>query len=644
MESFLQTHSTQHEALNLPESLLAPLFQQLQTLFPSDDGTMIDHEQQLLRHTSSKHLAATIQNTEYGALFVIPHILRWDIRDHKGMYEELQKLSDSALRLLFGALSEQVWKQETTTIRDITQQTDRVSLIESILQPATWSRVILYRSHDQRVMAALPAPPYFAQQADPSQEPDLTGPFPYQYHLQDGSVIDMSLVYISPDVSNESKPTLDLVPSFTCPTPLARYVRYAALLSETNMSIKEAVVAVKLVHAEFTRKYHLRRQEVLEHEPDNQRKLPTDELPASDCLKVYTDTNDPMELAHAEAGLDPSKYELIGNFQQADIIFSYQSVFAAQSVIQQFLQTTPRTVFINQFPYEGAFVQKDHLARELLNQHGLPRPSWAMETYDLDVQLDVFVGAALLAQERQEDPIWIVKPASGTQSKGILITKSVAHILKLVDAGIHSWVVQRYIKQPVCYQGRKLDCRCIVMLRDAEYKPQIYMHKRVYFRIANKVHSIDSVFDLLDQESVLTANHLLSDEHRSSGNPLQTLPVDFKTIAVLEEQYACFDWEGDVLPKIQTMVRELFNGMTRGFPGMAQGKHRSRAAYGLDMMFEIQEDESIEVKLTEVTFCPANNAICDAYERDDEVYRTYNTDVFDCLFRGVCSERIVELH
>jgi hypothetical protein len=39
-------------------------------------------------------------------------------------------------------------------------------------------------------------------------------------------------------------------------------------------------------------------------------------------------------------------------------------------------------------------------------------------------------------------------------------------------------------------------------------------------------------------------------------------------------------------------------------------------------------------------FFAIDNAICDGYERDEELYKSYNTEVFDCLFRSVVSENI----
>jgi hypothetical protein len=401
--------------------------------------------------------------------------------------------------------------------------------------------------------------------------------------------------------------------------------------------------------------------------------------------KVYTDSNDPMGLGHPEAGLSKERFVLTDNPDEADIIYSYRSLFAP-GTLKELLDRRPE-IFMNQFPYEGAIVQKDHLGREILKQHGLPRPNWALETYDLDVQLAEFVGAHLLAIQRNSDenensqpPRWIVKPAGGTQSKGHVVTQSSAHISRLIDAGGGSRVAQRYIvsthrfgclvkrvfigpdelilgweretdrrapflcfqDNPVCYDGRKVDCRCIVMMTSAypPGKPTLFMHKRVYFRIAGKKHSVEKPSDMMNEESVLTAMHLLAVD---DSNELIKLPLDYKTIAKLEEAYKPdgFDWQSILLPRIQTMIRELFSGTTQAYPAMGQNQ-RSRGLYGVDIMFEI-EGNNIEPKLTEVTFCPSNNAICDAYEKDELLYREYNTDIFNCLFLGKCSDSIIQL-
>jgi hypothetical protein len=175
-------------------------------------------------------------------------------------------------------------------------------------------------------------------------------------------------------------------------------------------------------------------------------------------------------------------------------------------------------------------------------------------------------------------------------------------------------------------------------------RPALYVHDRVFLRIARNPHDLSRPGALLDPETVLTATHLLRESDRSSppGEPLPPLPPDAATIRGLEEAHG-FRWSEDVLPRIHAMIRELFGGMTLAYPAMASNPG-CRAVYGVDVMFEVLPDGGgVRPKLTEVTFCPANNATCDAYERDDDLYRSYLNDVFNCMFRGVASQNLTKL-
>ena len=167
------------------------------------------------------------------------------------------------------------------------------------------------------------------------------------------------------------------------------------------------------------------------------------------------------------------------------------------------------------------------------------------------------------------------------------------------------------------------------------------MYNRVYFRIAGKPHSVSFPGDLVDHQSVLTAMHLVNQNEKEIDSNM--LPIDVKTISQLESDYETegFQWESLILPKMKTMIRELLTGMTQAYPAMG-ARDQYRALYGVDTMFSI-ESGCVEPKLTEVSFCPANNAMCDAYERDEDDFQNYNTDVFRCLFTGEVSNRITRL-
>jgi hypothetical protein len=285
----------------------------------------------------------------------------------------------------------------------------------------------------------------------------LSGPFPFQYHLPSGNTADCSLAYLNPGITlaKGQVPTIDWVPAYGVPNTKTRCVRYAALLGKEAPAF--AIERTKELYANFVHQMHLVRQQQLEAQtakaegPSRAVVQPTTNNESGKIWKIYTDTNDPLGLGHPEAGLSKEFFVLVDDPNEADFIYSYQSLFAPGPLMDVWKTSNP-SVLINQFPYEGAFLQKDHLGREVLKQHGLPRPNWAIETYDLDVQFGEFAGSALLEAERSNDgaPLWIVKPANGTRSQGHVVTRSLGQVQRLVDAGGVSRVAQRYIVSTIC--------------------------------------------------------------------------------------------------------------------------------------------------------------------------------------------------
>jgi Tubulin-tyrosine ligase family len=684
LDEFVRVHRNQLDQLQIPETLFNGIQKQLEVTFAMcEDGVCLDTSQL----SNPDRILNAEWTTKHGAILVLPHVISWDMLRGQGLVEALQEAEGTNREVL-----QALWQNlqmlraaESCSAKGDWPVDEYSSLVDAIADhPAVWSRVILYRSSAGAVRAALHGPPYLPQ-AENGRDSDCTGPIPFVYHhAASNSAIDVSLLYVSPEYAEafrtkagsngrgikDWRPTIDLAPAYQVASERARYVRYAALLNGTKEHNVLAAQVVTEIYKQFVREMQLVRDIALlrRQQPEELTTAPTIDMPSqmngNTLYRVYTDTDDPMKLKDPECGLEANSphFVLVDTLEEADIVYSFTSAFAPNSPIFNHLkQSANKNVMINQFPYEGAFVQKDHLARELLKQHGLPRPLWSLETYDLDVHLAEFVGAVLNDDDpnkgsSDKPPLWIIKPAHGTQSKGHVVTRSLAHVIRLLDAVSGRRVAQRYIERPVCLNGHKVDCRCLVLMMPsratcespAAHLPILYMHQTLYFRVAHKPHQIATARDLTDHESVLTATHILDANNRSSKDELRKLPAYHETIARLEAQYPnnAFDWNGKLLPQIQTMIRELFNGMTLAYPAMMESK-TSRALYGVDVMFQLDgtNDGGIVVtpKLTEVTFCPANNAICEAYVQDDDVTRSFNKDVFECLFLGLESPNLQRL-
>ena len=442
----MKIHETQLQFLGIPDVFVPSIQEQLQRAYVEDDYGIMSQEC-IIR--GAKENFQELQSSDIGSMIVIPYLCTWDMTDQKGLWDALSTLSVTTLQEVYLGL--QNLRKDTTACNTFDSKDE---LLNEICAPTVWSRVMLYRKGD-RVRAALSAPPFLLQMEVVNDthdaEADLSGPFPFEYRTPSGAVVDCALAYVNPNRIFEQGrvPTIDFVPLYTVSNVLTRCVRYAALLGDDAPSF--ALQRVKEIYASFVHQMHLvrqRREEAREGETRMEEATVAEVNPhreSGKLWKVYTDSNDPMHLAHPEAGLSRDIFVLVDDPNEADIIYSYKSLFLNGPLKE--VWEARKDVLINQFPYEGAFVQKDHLGRETLKQYGLPRPSWAVETYDLDVQLGEFVGSALLESDRSGGilPVWIIKPANGTQSQGHVVTRSLAQVLRLVDSGGVSRVAQRYI-------------------------------------------------------------------------------------------------------------------------------------------------------------------------------------------------------
>jgi hypothetical protein len=355
MEAFVEAHEQQLKFLNIPEPFYESIFTQLEESFALDTEGKIDHEETIL--ASIKYLQGT-KTSEYGAIVVIPHLCSWQ-DENTGMWDALETLSTTVLQKVLIHLRI-YWKEMDKDIPD-----DRTELLNEICDPRTWSHVILYREA-RKVMAALPSPPYLPQVIIQSEsddtEADLSGPFGFQYFKKDFGTIDCSLAYASPglNLSEGQVPSFDYVPLYSVPNGLTRAIRYAALLGGDAPLF--ATEKAKEMHTALVHNMHLARQQQLEFAETSEMKdeeaLPS--MPAIDrtkIWKVYTDTDDPMALDHPEAGLSKDFFEITESLEEADIIYSYRSLFAPGE-LKNMLESRSGPVMINQFPYEGAFLQK----------------------------------------------------------------------------------------------------------------------------------------------------------------------------------------------------------------------------------------------------------------------------------------------
>lgn len=104
---------------------------------------------------------------------------------------------------------------------------------------------------------------------------------------------------------------------------------------------------------------------------------------------------------------------------------------------------------------------KTNLADTLYRAFGLT--NIIKMTYNLEKELDAFVGEFLKRQKTGEQNYWIIKPPNMTRSMDMIVTNNLDLILRNIECGPR--LAQKYIENPFTYNKKKVDFRLNVLVR-----------------------------------------------------------------------------------------------------------------------------------------------------------------------------------
>lgn len=435
---------------------------------------------------------------------------------------------------------------------------------------------------------------------------------------------------------------------------------------------------LKDIHQQFVQKMHrVMSTQSADKVPSLVEYAPN--LSSGGKLRVWTSPDDPLRLKHPTSGLTHPAFELVENPSNAHILWYSEPLKETPrawinagytpkqthstdddlnnkiSADDHDLQhVSPDDQVINQFPFEGAFTIKSHLAREIARNIGLPE--WWNESYDMETHLMQYVGDYLLRRRQNQDNVWIIKPSIGTRSQGHVITNSLIHSIRLLEVNKNR-VAQKYVERPLLWKnGRKWDMRWIICARS--FNPvEIYVYNVFWARVANKSSSScdnpnqgegeEEVWE--DREKAYTAMWVLEGVKQE-----EILPDCHEIIAGLQELYPSLQWN-HIQDAIHKLLREVFYGLSIAQPNGMNCSH-ARGLYGCDIILErqplsstsssalghgaVMENEIIQPKLLEVTFVPSNSAVNPLFSKQ---YPSYVNDVFGVMFLGEENENMTRL-
>ena len=155
----------------------------------------------------------------------------------------------------------------------------------------------------------------------------------------------------------------------------------------------------------------------------------------------------------------------------------------------------------------------------------------------------------------QESNIWIVKPGEhSNRGRGIEITDSIREIKNIVCTQFHdngkpkTYIIQKYIDNPMLYNKRKFDFRCYVLVTSINGFMRAYWYEEGYVRTASEEFNSLDLFN----EMIHLTNDAIQKHSSNYGKYENSNKLSFSEFnRYLEQQNPPVNFYSQIYPKLK---------------------------------------------------------------------------------------------
>lgn len=215
-----------------------------------------------------------------------------------------------------------------------------------------------------------------------------------------------------------------------------------------------------------------------------------------------------------------------------------------------------------------------------------------------------------IKSNEESGKVWILKPSDGSKGNNILIKQDMNEILDFLDTqekGTISWVVQRYIENPLLIPTglRKFDIRIWVLL-DTKYN--IYVYSQGVLRVSAVTYN-NSNYDNIHMH---LSNHCIAETHPEYGKYESTNEIFFNEFNNILNHLSnnTVSLYKDIMPQIYNIIKLTLLSVkdslyipsnSTSTCGANDNSYKSFQVFGYDFMLT----STYEIKLIEINSSPA---------------------------------------